>query len=181
MKNFHELLINRRSIRRYTDQPVDAEAVRLIMEAALMSPSSKSVRPWEFVVVEDKEMLAKLANCKPRYATSIASAPLAIVVTADITKSDAWIEDASIAAMLMQLQAADLGLGSCWVEVRDRYGDDGEPAEDVVRQALNIPDQMGILCIISIGYKNEDRRPIDTAKLLWEKVHIGSWRQAENN
>ena len=180
MENFHELLLNRRSIRKYTDEPVDSDSVRLILEAALTSPSSKSVRPWQFVVVEDKEMLEKLSHCKPNYATSIAGAPLAVVVVADITKSDAWIEDASIAAVLMQLQAADLGLGSCWVEVRDRYGADGEPAEDYVRQALGIPEQFGVLCIVSIGHKAEERRPIDPAKLLWEKVHIGKWRNEDN-
>lgn len=177
MKNLNELLLNRRSIRRYTDEPVKADDVKLIIEAALTSPSSKSVRPWQFVVVEDRAMLEHLGKCKPNYATSIANAPLAVVVAADITKSDAWIEDASIAAVFMQLQAADLGLGSCWVEVRDRYGEDGEPAEDYVREALGIPDEFGVLCIVSFGYKAEERRPIDPSKLLWEKVHIGKWRQ----
>jgi nitroreductase len=175
MENFHELLINRRSIRRYTPQPIDSEQVKEILEAALMSPSSKSVRPWQFVVVEDKAMLEKLSHCKSNYATSISSAPLAIVVTADTTKSDAWIEDASIAAMLMQLQAEDFGLGSCWVEVRERFGDDGVPAEEYVREALGIPEEFGVLCIISIGYKDEQRKPINPDKLLWEKVHVGRW------
>jgi nitroreductase len=100
---------------------------------------------------------------------------LAIVVTADTTKSDAWIEDASIAAMLMQLQAEDFGLGSCWVEVRERFGDDGVPAEEYVREALGIPEEFGVLCIISIGYKDEQRKPINPDKLLWEKVHVGRW------
>lgn len=177
MENFHELLINRRSIRRYTSEPVDADQVRLIMEAALMSPSSKSVRPWQFVVVEDKEMLERLSHCKSNYATSIASAPLAIVVTADITKSDAWIEDASIAAVFMQLQAADFGLGSCWVEIRERFREDGEPAEEYVRDVLGIPEQFAVLCVITIGHKDEERKPINPEKLLWEKVHIGSWKQ----
>lgn len=179
MENFHNLLLNRRTIRKYTEQPVNPDDVKLIIEAALTSPSSKSVRPWQFVVVEDKDMLAHLGKCKPNYATSIANAPLAVVVTADMTKSDAWIEDASIAAVFMQLQAQALGLGSCWVEVRDRYDEAGEPAEDYVRQALGIPEEFGVLCIVSIGYKNEERRPIDPAKLLWEKVHIGKWHNNE--
>ncbi len=178
MENFHELLINRRSIRRYTPQPIDSEQVKEILEAALMSPSSKSVRPWQFVVVEDKAMLEKLSHCKSNYATSISTAPLAIVVTADTTKSDAWIEDASIAAMLMQLQAEDFGLGSCWVEVRERFGDDGVPAEEYVREALGIPEEFGVLCIISIGYKDEQRKPINPDKLLWEKVHVGRWNNS---
>lgn len=177
MENFHELLLNRRSIRKYTEEKVDPQHVKLILEAALTSPSSKSVRPWQFVVVEDREMLERLGKCKPNYATSIASAPLAVVVTADITKSDAWIEDCSIAAVFMQLQAADLGLGSCWVEVRERYGDDGVPAEEYVREALGIPEEYAVLCILSFGHKNEQRRAIDPEKLLWEKVHIGKWKE----
>lgn len=177
MENFHDLLLNRRTIRKYTDEPVDPQNVKLILEAALTSPSSKSGRSWQFVVVEDKEMLGRLSQCKPNYATSIADAPIAVVVTADMTKTEAWIEDASVAAILMQLQAADLGLGSCWVEVRDRYREDGEAAEDYVREALGIPEEFGVLCIVTIGHKNEQRRPIDPEKLQWEKVHIGSWRK----
>lgn len=179
MENFHELLLERRSIRKYTDEPVDSQDVKLILEAALTSPTSKSARSWQFVVVEDREMLARLGQCKANYATSIAGAPLAVVVTADMTKSEAWIEDASVAAIIMQLQAADLGLGSCWVEVRDRYREDGEPAEDYVRELLGIPEQMGVVCIVSFGHKNEERRKIDPAKLQWEKVHIGKWEQRD--
>lgn len=179
MENFHDLLINRRSIRRYTDEPIDADQVRLILEAALMSPTSKSIRPWQFVVVEDRDMLERLSGCKDNYAASIAKAPLAVVVTGDITKSDAWIEDCSIAAVLMQLQAQDLGLGSCWVQVRDRYKGDETPSEEYVREALGIPENFGVLCIVTFGHKDEQRRPIDPAKLLWEKVHIGSWKQTE--
>ena len=179
MDNFHELLLNRRSIRKYTDQKVDPEDVRLILESALTAPSSKGARSWQFIVVEDREMLDHLSGCKSNYAASMSTAPLAVVVTADITKSEAWIEDASVAAAFMQLQVAALGLGSCWVEVRDRYRDDGEPAEDYVRQALGIPEEFGVLCIITIGHKNEERRPIDPAKLQWEKVHIGKWRNEQ--
>lgn len=175
MENLHNLLINRRSIRRYTDQPIDGDQVKQILEAALMAPSSKSVRPWQFVVVEDKATMEKLGQCKPAYATSIASAPLAIVVCADAATSDAWVEDASIAAVFMQLQAQDFGLGSCWVEVRNRFDAVGEPSEEYVRQLLGIPAEMAVLCIISIGHKNEERKPINPDKLLWEKVHIGKW------
>ena len=176
MENFHELLLNRRSIRKYTDEKVAPEDVKLILEAALTSPSSKSGRSWQFVVVEVKDMLERLGQCKPNYATSIARAPLAVVVVADMTKSEAWIEDASVAASFMMLQAADLGLGTCWVEVRDRYREDGEPSEEYVREALGIPEEFGVLCILSIGHKDELRRPIDPEKLEWEKVHIGKWK-----
>ncbi len=181
MESFHNLLLNRRSIRKYTDAPIDPESVKLILEAALTAPSSKSQRSWQFVVVEDREMLEKLGQCKPSYATSIANAPLAIVVTGDMTKSDVWVEDTSVAAIIMQLQAADLGLGSCWVEVRNRFRDDNEPSEEYVRELLGIPEEYGVLCILSFGHKNEERRPIDPARLQWEKVHIGKWQTKEEN
>lgn len=176
MKSFHDLLLHRRSIRKYTTEPIDPESVKLILEAALTAPTSKSKRSWQFVVVEDPEMLGKLGQCKPSYATSIANAPMALVVTADTTKSDAWIEDASVAAIIMQLQAEDLGLGSCWVEVRNRFREDDEHSEDYVRELLGIPEEFGVVCIVSFGHKAEERRPIDPAKLEWEKVHIGKWQ-----
>ncbi|MCC8037443.1 MAG: nitroreductase family protein [Bacteroidales bacterium] len=177
MNDFHELLVNRRSIRRYTPEPIDPEHVRLILEAALMSPTSKSSRPWQFVVVEDKEMLERLSECKEHGAGPIARAPLAIVVAVDPAKTDPWIEDASIAAYGIQLQAAALGLGSCWIQVRDRYRADGISANEYVQELLGIPETLPVVCIISIGHPDETRKPQDTAKLLWEQVHIGTYKQ----
>ncbi len=179
MDNFRELLLNRRSIRRYTPQPVDSDHVRMILEAALACPTSKSGRSWHFIAVEDKDTLRALGECKPNYAISIANAPLARVVCADMTKSDAWIEDASVAAIVMQLQAADLGLGSCWVEVRDRYREDGTPSEEYVRELLGIPEQYGVVAIVSFGHKNEERKPINPEKLQWEKVSVGHFKSHE--
>lgn len=176
MESLHQLLVNRHSIRRYTDEAVDPEHVRMILEAGLLAPTSKNGRPWQFVVIEDRDMLTRLADCKPAYAASIASAPLAIIVAADPSSTDTWIEDCSIAAILMQLQAEDLGLGSCWVEVHNRMAADGTPSDEVVRELVGMPDNYTPLCVISVGHKNEQRRPVDTSKLLWEKVHIGGWR-----
>lgn len=175
MENFHELLLQRRSIRKYTEEPLAADDVRLLLEAALMAPSSKRSSPWNFVVVEDKEMLHRLAECKDMGARPIEGAALAVVVVADMTVTDTWIEDASIAAAFIQVQAADLGLGSCWIQIRGRYAADGTPAEETVRELLNIPEEMGVLCIITLGHKNEERKPFDPEKMLWEKVHIGQW------
>lgn len=175
MNNLHDLLMHRRSIRKYTDQPLSPDSVKLILEAGLLAPSSKRCTPWEFIAVEDKEVLALLAACKTAGAKPVEGAALAIVVTADMTLTDTWVEDASIAAILMQLQAADLGLGSCWIQVRNRFGADDEPAEDIVRSILGIPETMGVLCILSIGHKDEERKPFDEEKMMWEKVHIGKW------
>lgn len=179
MENLHELLVRRHSIRKYTSEPVKAEDVKLILEAALLAPTSKSSRSWQFVAVDDKSMLERLAECKPGGTAPLTRCPLAVVVCGDSTKSDPWIEDASIAAEFMQLQAEDLGLGSCWVQVRGRFTADGMPSEEYVQELLGIPDTISVLCIMTFGHKDEERRPVDTSKLLWEKVHIGRWNPTQ--
>ncbi|MDE5751651.1 MAG: nitroreductase family protein, partial [Duncaniella sp.] len=102
--DFHDLIVKRRSIRKYKNEPISADHVRLILEAALLSPTSKSGRAWQLVVVEDKQKLDQLSACKPAGAVSLRNCPLAVAVTVDSTRSEAWIEDASIAAYSMMLQ-----------------------------------------------------------------------------
>lgn len=174
MKNFHELLLTRHSIRKYTDESINADDVKTILEAGLMAPTSKRSTAWNFIVVEDKEVLRQLSECRDAGATPIAGSALTIVVTVDMTRSEAWVEDGAIAATLMQLQAHDLGLGSCWIQLRNRFVG-SEATEDYVRELLSIPEEMGILCAISIGHKNEERKPFDENKMMWEKVHIAQW------
>ena len=179
MTDFHDLIVRRHSIRRYTSEPISAEDVKLILESALLAPTSKSSRSWQFVAVDDKDMLARLAGCKPAGAAPVERCSLAIVVTGDPTQSDPWVEDCSIAAAYMQLQAEDLGLGSCWIQVRGRFTADNIPSEEYVQELLGIPDTMPVLCIMTFGHKDEVRKPVDTSKLLWEKVHIGTWKNVD--
>ena len=137
-----------------------------------MAPASKRSNPWEFIVVEDKPMLLKLSECRPHSSQMLADAPLGIVIIADKTKSDVWMEDASIAAIIMQLQAQDLGLGSCWIQVYGRENSENKTAEQYILELYNIPDHYSVLCIISIGYPNEERKPFDTEKLAIDKIHF---------
>ena len=176
MTNFHDLIVARRSIRRYTSDPIDPSAVKMILEAGLLAPTSKSARDWQFVAVEDAHTLELLSQCKPLGAHPIAGCKLAIVVLGNPELSDAWVEDASIAAAYMQLQAADLGLGSCWIQIRNRFSADGNPAEEYVQQQLLIPDTLPVLCILTLGHPAEERKPQNVDKLLWERVHIGQWK-----
>lgn len=180
MTDLHQLLLERRSIRRYTSEPLSADDVKLILEAALLSPTSKNSRSWQFVAVDDPSMLQRLADCKPAGAMPVKGCALAVVVCGDSTVSDPWVEDCSIASAFMQLQAADLGLGSCWVQVRGRFTADGIPSEEYVQQLLGIPETMSVLCILTFGHKDEERKPVNPDKLLWEKVHIGLWNPKQN-
>jgi len=171
METFFELLKSRRSIRKYLPKAIESDKIDKITKAALMSPASKRSNSWEFIVVQDTEMLQKLANCRPSGSQFLSEAPLGIVVIADTTKSDVWIEDASIAAIIMQLQVQDLGLGSCWIQVYQRQKDESTTSEEYIRELLNIPNNFAVLNIVSIGYSNEERKPYDEEKLSLEKIH----------
>lgn len=175
MQDFHSLTIARRSYRKYTDELLTPDQVRLILEAALMSPAGKRRNPWHFVVVEERDVLEKLSVVRDMGATPIAGAALAIVVCADPAESDTWVEDCSIASHQMLLQATDLGLGAVWIQMRNRFDADGNSATYNVRQLLSIPSNYEVLSIISIGHPDEVRKPYDTEKLQWEKVHIGKF------
>lgn len=177
--DFKDLVQQRRSIRKYTDEKLTPEQVELIMRAALMSPASKRTNPWQFVLVEDKEVLQKLSACKKMASTLIENCALAVVVLADPLISNVWIEDASITTIMMQLQAEDLGLGSCWVQIRNRKTAMDTCSEEYVRVLLDIPLQLQVLSIVAIGHKDQERAPFDEEKLQWEKVHVGKFQLPE--
>jgi nitroreductase len=181
MENFSELIKNRRSMRKFTDEELTQDEVVTLMKAALMSPSSKRSNSWQFVVVDDKEMLKELSHCKEQASSFIADAALAIVVMADPLASDVWIEDAAIASIMIQLQAEDLGLGSCWVQVRERFTATGMPSDEFVHGILDIPLQLQILSVIAIGHKAMERKPFNEEHLQWEKIHINKFGAAKAN
>ena len=171
MTDFNELVKIRRSHRKFTDEEISPEHVQSILRAALMSPTSKSQRAWQFVVVDDKTDIEKLADAKDLGSQFMKGAPLAIVVLGDPQKNDCWVEDGSIAAVSMQYQAEELGLGSCWVQMRGRGLADVTPADEVIRGVLDIPANLNTLCIIAVGHKADERKPQNEDNLKWENVH----------
>ena len=175
MENFLELLKQRRSSRVFTDELIDKEAVCNLMKAALMSPSGHRINPWEFILVEDKAVLKALSKSKEHGAGLLEGAAMAVVVLGDTTKTDVWIEDCSIATIILQLAAEDLGLGSCWVQIRRRKDADGNVAEDNVRSLLNIPAHYAVLSIVALGHKARETQPFDEEKMQWDKIHLGSF------
>lgn len=174
MKEFSELVKMRRSMRQFTDELLSGEDVKLLLRAALMAPSSKGLHSYEFVVVEDKQTLAALSQSKAVGSDFLAGAPLAIVVLADPAVSEVWIEDASVAATHILLQAEDLGLGACWIQVRERQDAEGRPTEEIVKSLLGIPEEMRVVCMVAVGHKGMERKPQNEDRLKWEKVHIGT-------
>ena len=153
MKNFLELLKSRRTCRQFTNESVSKESIEYILEAAHLSPSGHRIKPWDFIVVEDKETLKALSVSKASGAALIEGAAVAIVVAADITKTDVWVEDCSIATIIMQLAAEELGLGSCWVQIRMRKDAEGNDATENVKRILNLPENYSVLSIVALGHK----------------------------
>ena len=162
-------------MRKFTDEELSQDQVVTLLKAALMSPSSKRSNPWQFIVVDDKEILQKLSLCKEMGAAFLKDAALAIVVMADPLASDVWIEDASIASIYLQLQAEDMGLGSCWVQVRERFTASGMDSGQYVQQVLDIPLQLQVLSIIAIGHKGMERKPFNEEHLQWDKIHLNKY------
>lgn len=170
MKDFKTLVQTRRSHRKFTDERVTAEELRLILRSALMSPTSKSQRAWWFAVTDDPQTLARLAEAKDAGGQFLKGAPLAIVVMGDPSTNDCWIEDGAIAAIMMQLQAEDLGLGTCWVQMRDRKQKDGTPANKAIHSIMGLPEEQEVLAVIAVGHAADERKPQDEARLKWENV-----------
>ncbi len=167
-----ELVKQRRSIRRYTNQPIGKDILEKILKVALLSPSSFGQDPVEFVVVDDKKTLNALADAKRIGAPSVRAAAAAIVVMSD--KFELWIEDASVASTYLLLAAEQYGIGACWNHIRGRNGR-YETSEAEIRKLLNIPANYAILSIIALGYKGETKRASDENKSNFKRIHWGSY------
>jgi nitroreductase len=167
-----DLLRKRRSIRQFQDKPVEQEKINVLTEAALRAPSSRGLYPWEFVIVQNKETLEALSQAKPHGATFLKNAPLAIVVCGDPAKCDVWVEDCSIASLLLHLAATDLGLGSCWIQLRLREYNEQQSASEKAAQILGVSDGLEVQTIIAIGYPKQEAQGHDASTLLSERLHF---------
>lgn len=172
---FFSLIEKRRSIRKFKALPVEQEKVDRIIEAALRSPSSRGFNPWRFIVVDQPELLAKLSKAKPHGASFLKGASLGIVICADESRTDVWVEDSSIATIFIQLAAQELGLGSCWIQIRKREHDDVMTAEDYIRDLFNIPDNFRVESMVALGYPDEDKPAHPKESLDMGKVFLNSF------
>lgn len=167
---FIDLLRKRRSIRQFQDRIVEKEKLDILLEAMLRSPSSRGLNPWEFIVVTDKDAISRLARSKTHGSAFLENAPLAIVVCADPEKSDVWVEDTSIASLILHLCSTDLGLGSCWIQIRKRQHDDRTGAEEYVLDTLGIDPAKNVEAIVAIGYPKEEKPGHESTTLLYDRI-----------
>jgi len=171
-----EILRKRRSIRRYQKKEIEPEKIELLKEAALRSPSSRAIKPWQFVFVTDRSILEKLSRAKKDGSGFLKGAGLGVVVCADENESDVWIEDCSIASIILQLEALSLDLGSCWIQIRNRMHDVERSSEDYIRGVLELPQNIRIESIVSIGYPDEEKVPIPRDQLDYHKINCKGFK-----
>ena len=170
-----DILRTRRSIRKYEKKPIDPASIEIIKEALLRCPSSRGINPWMFIFVDNADLLKRLALTKEHGSGFLKDAALGIVVCGDDTKSDVWVEDCSIASIVVQLAAQSLGLGSCWIQIRKRPHSQQKSAEEYIQELLGIPKHMKVESIISIGYPAEVKKPLPFEKLEFEKIRYNTF------
>lgn len=151
------LLKRRRSVRKFEDRPVEEEKIHALLSAALLAPTSRSLNEVEYYAITDRKVIDFLSECKAHGAGPLKTAPLALVLTADESKADTWIEDSSLAAIVLQLTAEELGLASCWVQMHMRKDEGDFDAEENVSRVLGLPKGSRCVCVLAIGYRAEEK------------------------
>lgn len=176
-----ELITNRRSIRRYSSQPIREEVVQKILQAGMSGPSCVNARDYAFIVTQDKAKMLEMYTACGGPAAPLKDATLAILVCGDLNRSfsmakEYWIIDAAIAAQNMSLAAYDLGLGNVWLGVW--------PQDERVRNLINLfelPDNIIPHSILAMGYPEDDRDMVPLTeerkreKFEADRIHREKW------
>ena len=165
-----EAILSRRSIRKYTDQPISDETIQELLAAAMSAPSAGNEQPWHFVVIKDRKILNEIPNLHP-HSGMLKDAPVAIMVCGDLDLQKYegyWVQDCSAATQNLLVAAQAKGLGGVWLGVY--------PIEDRVaglRKMLGMPDNVVPFSLLSIGYPAEEKPPGDRYDA--SRVHSDQW------
>lgn len=163
-----ESIMDRRSIRRYTSEPVSDSQLRALLECAMQAPSAMDERPWRFIVVDDRETLNALSDSHP-YAAMLRQAPVCICICATEGPIKGYYQqDCAAATMNILIAAKEMGLGTCWMGVAPR-----EERMAAVRNVLGIPGDIMPFNLIAVGHPAEERlRPE-----RWDesRIHKNRW------
>lgn len=170
-----DMLMQRRSIRKYTGEEIPQEKLEKVIQAGLLAFSGKGLAPTEMIVIRDKETIEKLMGMRSNKVVMLEHADAAIAVLGDADKSDTIIEDSSIVMANMHLMASALGVGSCWIQGRGREAIDGETTEDFLRRILQFPAECRLEAILALGMPDENLPARTPESLPFYKVHINKY------
>lgn len=158
--DFLEVVEKRKSVRKYSDRPVERELLDAIVKVAQTAPSSRNSKSTAFLIVEDRDILDALSQMRDYGSGLLSGAQAAIVVMGDETKTDLWVDNCAISATFVQLAVTAMDLVSCWVHCNGRLCKKDEPegakATDYVRELLGLKDGLNPYCVIAIGYPEEN-------------------------
>jgi nitroreductase len=167
-----EEIFTRTSIRTFTRQAVSAGDIRKLLEAGMQAPSAGNQQPWEFIVIEDAAMRARLAATSP-YAKPLLGAPLGIVILLNdesLRFPECWQQDLSACTQNILLEAVHLGLGAVWLAIADF-----PKRMEAARQLFDLPPHLAVFAVIAVGYPGEEKKA--TKRYLDAKVHYGTYGQ----
>jgi nitroreductase len=168
-------IMGRRSVRKFTDRPVDPERIRVLLECGFAAPSSKNIRPCHFIRIDDKETLEKIGNASPEVKAA-AGAPLAIAVCADVASYEknhgltdgTWMEDSSCAMMNILIAARALGMEGVWLQIVNRA-----ERESKIPRILGVPEGVKLFALAVIGFSEVSKPPHDGADE--SRLHSNGW------
>ena len=157
--DFLEVIEKRKSVRRYSDRPVERDILDAIVKVAETAPSSRNSKSSAFMIIEDKDTLEALSQMRDYGASPLRSAQAGILVMGDTSKTDLWVDNCAISATFVQLAVTAMDLVSCWIHVNGRPVLEDEPegaqAEDYVAELLGIKDGLKPYCVVAVGYPEE--------------------------
>ncbi len=167
------VITKRRSIRKFKNKNVEQEKIDEILKAAMFSPSGMHMRPWQFVVVRDREARKRLAK-STLFSAFAEYAPVVLVIGAN--GMPLWVEDCSIAAEAIYLEATNQGLGTCFIQI---LGSKTllKDSEDYVRNVIKAPKWFRVLCLMPVGYPAEEKEGHDDKEFDKKKIHLDKWRR----
>lgn len=170
MENDFNIILKRRSIRKYENREVSESLVKCLLQAAMSAPSACNQQPWHFVVIQDKAVLNELSEIHSGFHT-LKGSSLAILVCGEPEAAKLefyWEQDCSAASQNILLAATALGLGAVWQGVNPRGGEDS----DIIRRIVKLPAYIKPFSLISIGYPAEFIEPSN--RFIESKVHYKS-------
>lgn len=165
-----DAILTRRSIRKYTSEPVQEETIMILLEAAMSAPSAGNEQPWHFIVIRDRKILSEIVLVHP-HAQMLNSAPLAILVCCDekMTKYPwYWIQDCSAATQNILLSIQAKGLGGVWVGVYPH-----EKRVTALRNIFGLPDHVIPFSLIPLGHPAEMKPPAN--RFSRSRIHFDQW------
>lgn len=165
-----QAIFSRRSVRKFTSQPVSQEDRLDLLRAGMQAPSAKNEQPWHFVVIDDPDLLQTIPDFHP-HAQMLLEAPLAILVCSDRkleTKRASWLQDCSAATQNILLAAHAKGLGAVWLGIFP----DSERVSGM-QKLVNLPKDVRPVSLVAVGYPASQPEPVDRFKE--ERVHLNQW------